>query len=227
MAGRTGAVARPDDDPLVRGAALAGAVSFLATVAGFTVGNVVDREVGDDLPEGLLAERLQENLGEVRAGAALLTLGAVLTVVFLGAVWLRFRRAAEWLAVVAVGSGLLLATQILGLADRGTELAGLADLNDDGTARALLSTSSEAVRTLAGPALLLAAAAALAGFGYGLFPRWFRWCSAGTAVALALVVAPLDVHPLVALVGSLWVLMTSLVLGIGDLIPTEDELSTP
>lgn len=227
MAGGTESIARLDEDPLVRGTALAGAVSFLVTVAGFTVGNVADRDVGADLPEGLLTERLQENLGEVRAGAALLTLGAVLTVVFLGAVWNRFRRAAEWLGVVAVGAGLLLASQILGLADRGTELAGLADLNDDGTARALLSTSSEAVRTLAGPALLLAAATAVAGFGYGLLPRWFRWASAGTAVVLALVVAPLDVHPLVALVGSLWVLVASLVFGLGDLIPTEDELSTP
>lgn len=225
MAGGTDSVGALRSRPLVRAAALAGAASFVATVAGITVGDVSGREVGADLPPGLLTGRLQEHLGEVRSGAALLALGAVLTVVFLGAVWIQFRQAAEWLAVVAVAAGVLLASQILGLADRGITLAGLADLNEDGTARALLATGSDAVRRLAAPAFLLSAAAAVAGFGYGLFPRWFRWGSAVVAVALAVVVAPLDAHPLLALLGGLWVLTASLLFGLGDLVPTEDDLS--
>jgi hypothetical protein len=87
------------------------------------------------------------------------------------------QRGAGWLAVVAVAGGI--AGAVLGLESAMLAIAAAVagDVGDTQTARTLLVFEWDSARLGVAPALATVAAATVAGFRHGVFPRWFSWLS--------------------------------------------------
>jgi hypothetical protein len=187
---------------LLRVASLAGAASVIVAYAGVSVGDVGGNGINPTMAPDVIAVELQEHSGALRAGAALLSVGAVLAVLFAGPLWLRLRAASDWVAVIGLAGAVLTAAQWLSFAADGIGLATAADLGNGVTAQVLVTTGWESARIAAVPSLVMVTAAVIAGFGYGLCPL----------VALT----PVGPAGLLGfLFGGLWVLVTSLLLARG------------
>ncbi len=158
-----------------------------------------------------MVRALQEHVGALRAASSLVSVGAVLAVVFAGPLWRRLRAAADWVAVIGVAGAVLTAAQWLSAAADGIAPATAADLGDGVTAQVLMTSGWESARVAAVPSLVMVTAVVLAGFGYGFFSRWFRWFTAAMLVPLLIALTPLGPAGLLGfLFGGLWVLVTSI-----------------
>ena len=193
-------------------AALAGAGSTVAVVAGSSIadtgGKGVDPTMG---PDGILRV-IRDLVGELQLGASIMCLAAVLLLVFLGPLWRRLRTASEPAAVVAVAGGVLAAGLFVDYARDTIALATAAELGDGVTAQVLTTAGWETARILAVPFLAMVAAAVVAGIGSDAFPAEFRWFSVAMLVPLVLAFSPVGPAGLLGLLGTVWVLVASLVL---------------
>ncbi|MFD2090726.1 hypothetical protein [Blastococcus deserti] len=210
----------PRTGVLERVAALAGAASIVVAYAGVSLGDLGGKGIDPTMAPEAIVRGIQEHAGALRAGAALISLGAVLAAVFAGPLWRRLRGASDWVAVIGAAGAVLAAAQWLSFAADGIGLATAADLDDGVTAQVLLTTGWESARIAAVPSLVMVTAAVIAGFGYGLFPRWFRWFSVAMLVPLVVALTPVGPSGLLGfLFGGLWVLVASLL--IASLIASE------
>jgi len=189
---------------LERVVALTGAASLVLAVAGDSTADVSGDGVDSAMSDQALVREVQAHAAELSAGAWIMTLGAVLGVVFLGSLWVQFARGSEWLAVIAVAGGLLFSIQVLRLAAGYLTLASTEELHDGPVARLVLSADYETGQQLPVPPLIMVVAALLASFRYGLFPRWFRWFNAALLVLLAIAFLPIGPAGLMGLLGTLW-----------------------
>ncbi len=80
------------------------------------------------------------------------------------------------------------------------------------TAQVLTTTGWETARIAAVPFLAMVAAAVVAGRSSEVFPAWIRWFSVAMLVPLVLALAPVGPAGLRGLLGTVWVLVASLVL---------------
>ncbi len=198
---------------LDRVVALAGAASIVAAYAGLSLGDMGGKGVDPTMAAETIVRALQDHAGALRAGASLLSLGAVLAVVFAGALWRRLSAASEWVAVIAVAGAVLTAAQWLAFAGDGIGMATAADLGDGVTARVLMTAGWESARTAAVPSLAMVTATVVAGLRYGLFPRWFRGFSAVLLVPLVVALTPIGPSGLLGFVfGGMWLLVASVLL---------------
>ena len=198
---------------LARVASLAGAASVVVAYAGVSFGDLGGKGINPTMAPDVIVGALQEHTDALRAGASLLSVGAVLVVLFAGPLWLRLRAASDWVAVIGMAGAVLTATQWLSFAADGIGLATAAELSSGATAQVLMTTGWESARIAAVPSLVMVTAAVIAGFGYGLFPRWFRWFSAAMLVPLLIALTPMGPAGLLGfLFGGLWVVVTSLLL---------------
>ncbi|MCF6745045.1 hypothetical protein E9529_12300 [Blastococcus sp. KM273128] len=192
---------------------LAGAASVVAAYAGASLGDLGGAGLNPSMAPDLLAARLQEHVGSLRAGASLLSVGAVLAAVFAGPLWQRLRAASGPVAVVGAAGAVLAAAQWLAFATDGIGLATAADVGNGATAQVLLTTGWESARTAAVPSLVMVLAVVVAGFGSGCFPRWFSWFSAATLVPLLVALTAVGPSGLLGFVfGGLWLVVASVVL---------------
>lgn len=152
---------------------------------------------------------------EARLGAAVIGAAVLLNVLFLGALWSRLRKGAEWLAAVALAGGAVGAMLLLlqGVLALGAVVA--ADSEAAETARMLLVLEWEYARTVVPPTLAVVGAATIAGLRHAVFPRWFSWMSLAFAVLLTLALLPFGPAGLLGASGGLWVITASLVLAFG------------
>ncbi|MGY1724765.1 hypothetical protein [Blastococcus sp. SYSU DS0533] len=198
---------------LRRLAPLAGAASVIAAYAGASLGDLGGAGIDPTMAPDVLVARMQDHVGALRAGAALLSVGAVLAAVFAGPLWQRLRMASGPVAVVGAAGAVLAAVHWLSFASDGIGLATAAHLGNGAAAQVLLTTGWESARTAAVPSLVMVLAVVVAGFGSGTFPRWFGWFSAATLVPLLVALTPVGPSGLLGLVfGGLWLVVTSLVL---------------
>lgn len=192
---------------------LAGAASVVVAYAGASLGDMGGAGIDPTMEPDLLAARLQEHVGALRAGASLLSVGAVLAAVFAGPLWQRLRVACGPVAVVGAAGAVLAAAQWLALATHGIGLATAADLGNGAAAQVLLTTGWETARTAAVPSLVMVLAVVVAGFGSGCFPRWFSWFSAANLVPLLVALTAVGPSGLLGFVfGGLWLVVASVVL---------------
>ena len=190
--------------------ALSGAASVVLLLAGDGIADVSGDGIDPGWPSRELIQALRDHTGELGLGAALVALAGVLAVVFLGTLWVQFRRGSEWLAVVGAAGGLLFATQVLQLASGYIGLASVEGLRDGPTARVLMAADYQTARLLAVPPLILAAASLVASTIFDMFPRWFRWFNITLLVVLLLSLFPIGPTGLMAILGISWFLVASL-----------------
>lgn len=196
---------------LERAAALAGAASVVVTSVGASLADVGGKGIDPTMAPEAMVRGLQEHAGAMRAGTSLVSVGAVLAAVFAGPLWHRLSAASPWVAVIGASGAVLTAALYLSEAADGIGLSTAADFDDGVTAQVLVTTGWESARILAVPSLIMVTATVLAGFGYGIFPRWFRWFSAAMLVPLVIALAPVGPAGLLGFFfGGLWVLVTSL-----------------
>lgn len=212
MASETTAERSTHDPPLVRVAALAGAASVVVLVVGSSLGDTGGKGIDPTMSPDAIVAGLRPLVGELQVAASLLSLSAVLLLVFLGPLWRRLRAASDAVAVVGVAGGVLAAGLLVAYARDGIAMATAAELGDGTTAQVLITSGWEAARILAVPFLAMVGAAVVAGFSPGVFPVWFRWFSAVMAVLLLLALAPVGPAGLLGLLGTLWVAVASLLL---------------
>ena len=209
MAGETAPVQVRHAGVLERVVALAGAASVVLLVAGDSVADVSGNAIDASLSDRVLTQALRDHAGELSLGAVIITLGAVAAATFLGAVWLQFRRASEWLAVIGVAGGLLYVQQVLRAAGGYTNLASVEASYDAPAARGVLLAGNETVALLPVPPLVMVIAALLASFRYGLFPRDFRWFNVALLVLLGIAFLPIGPAGLMGLLGLAWFIVAS------------------
>ncbi|WP_448613889.1 hypothetical protein [Modestobacter sp. URMC 112] len=191
--------------------ALAGAASVVVAFVGISFADVGGKGLDPTMTPETLAGGLHEHVDALTTGASLLSLAAVLAVLFAGPLWWRLRAAAGWVAAMGVAGAVLAGTLWIDLAAESIALATAADLGDGVTARVLLTAGWESARIGAVPSLVMVTAAVVAGFGYGVFAGWFRWFSALMLVPLVVALAPVGPAGLLGFTsGGLWVLVASL-----------------
>jgi hypothetical protein len=198
---------------LERAAALAGAASVVVAYAGISMADMGGQGIDPTMTPEAMVRGLQDHVGALRAGASLVSLGAVLAVLFAGPLWRRLRPASDWVARHRRRRGRAVRRQWLSVAADGIGLATAADLSDGVTAQVLLTTGWESARIAAVPSLVMVTAVVIAGLGYGLFPSWFRWFSTAMLLPLALALTPIGPSGLLGFVfGGLWVLAASVLI---------------
>ncbi|MGY1835279.1 hypothetical protein ACI79P_09230 [Blastococcus sp. SYSU DS0510] len=192
---------------------LAGAASVVVAYAGASLGDLGGAGISPTMAPDVLAARLEDHAGALRAGASLLSVGAVLAAVFAGPLWQRLRAASDGVALVGAAGAVLAAALWLSFAADGIGLATAADLGNGAAAQVLLTTGWESARLAAVPSLVMVLAVVVAGFGSGSFPRWFTWFSAATLVPLLVALTAVGPSGLLGFVfGGLWLVVTSLLL---------------
>jgi hypothetical protein len=214
----TAEIVRTDVDRapvLPRLGALAGAGSVVAAYVGISLGDVGGAGLDPTMTPEALVAGLQEQVGALRAGSALLSVGAVLAAVFAGSLWRRLRAASGGLAVVGAAGAVLAAVQWLSFAADGIGLATAADLGNGTAAQTLVTTGWESARVAAVPSLVMVAAVVAAAFAHHLFPRWYAWVSAATLVPLVLALTPIGPSGLLGFFfGGAWLVVTSVLLAV-------------
>jgi hypothetical protein len=212
----TAATVRPGTDrtgPTRRLGALAGAASVVVAYAGISLGDLGGGGLDPTMAPDVLVARLEEHVGALRSGAALLSVGAVLAAVFAGALWSRLRAASGSVAVVGAAGAVLTAALWLSFAADGIGRATAADLGNGAAAQTLITTGWESARLAAVPSLVMGAAVVIAGLVYGSFPRWFSWFSAATLVPLVVALTPIGPSGLLGFFfGGAWLVATSVLL---------------
>jgi hypothetical protein len=200
---------------LERVVALTGATSVVLLVAGDFIADVSGNGIDASLSDQALVQALREHAGEVSVGAVIITLGAVSAAVFLGSVWLQFRRASEWLAVIGIAGGLLYVMLALRLAGDYVVLASLEAVDDAVTARGVLAAGVVTTAQLPVAPLVMVITTLLAHLRYGVFPRSFLWFNVVLLALLVVAFLPVGPAGLMGLLGIAWFLVASLVFATG------------
>jgi hypothetical protein len=121
------------------------------------------------------------------------------------------RTGSERLAVVGVLGGVASAIT-LWLVNAGllTAMATAASFHDADAARLLLLTGWDTARVATAPNAVMIGACALAGWWYGVIPRWLVLLSVALLLLSVVVMLPFGPAGGAALVGGLWVLAASI-----------------
>lgn len=194
--------------------ALTGAVSVVLTVIGAGLTDHGGEGLSPDMPAGEILAGFASAAGDARTGAAIVGLALVLQLVFLGVLWARLHKGAPWLGAVALGGGFVGAALLAFLAVVAIAGAVAADSGAAEAARMLLTVEWEYARVVVPGNVAVVGSAAVAGFGYGVFPRWFNWVSFVFAVLLVLALLPVGPAGLVGASGGLWVIIASIVMAL-------------
>ena len=214
----TSEIVRTDVDrapALWRLGALAGAGSVVAAYAGISLGDVGGAGLDPTMAPEALVVGLREQVGALRTGTALLSVGAVLAAVFAGSLWERLRAASGSVAVVGAAGAVLAAVLWLSFAAHGIGLATAAELGSGAAAQTLVTTGWESARVAAVPSLVMVAAVVTAGLVHGAFPRWFTWASAATLVPLTVALTPIGPSGLLGFFfGGAWLVLASVLLAV-------------
>jgi hypothetical protein len=214
MTSDTVAVRAVRDRTAERIAALAGAVSVVVAVAASSIGDTGGKGIDPTMGPDAILRGVQPLVGELKASGALMSVAAVLLLVFLGPLWRKLRTSAEWVGVVGVSGGVVAAGLLTAYAYDALAMATAAELGDGTTAQVLTTSGWETARVLAVPFIVMVAAAVVAGSTPGVLPRWFRWFSAVMLVPLVAALSPVGPAGLLGLSGMLWVLVASLLLAV-------------
>jgi hypothetical protein len=166
-------------------AALSGAGSVVAALVGLSVAETDSLGLAPDTPAGTLVKAYTGHGAELRAGALLCVLAAVLALVFAGPLWMRFKVAGEWQAMVAVTGTVALSLGWLASAAQQVAFWTFAEFDNGEAARILLITGWDNWRYLCFGFLVLAIAAGLAGL-----PVWLRIISVFVAAIQVIAMVP-------------------------------------
>lgn len=201
----------PGRDVALRAVAACGALGVVAGLLGSGIADVTAEGVSPESSAQDLLDAYAHYLHRFQVGAVLSLVAFALQLVFLGALWARLRPGSERLAVVGVLGGVASAIT-LWLVSAGllTAMATAASFHDADAARMLLLAGWDTARVATAPNAVMIGASALAGWRYGVVPRWLVLLSA--ALLLLSVVGMLPFGPAggSALLGGLWILVTSL-----------------
>lgn len=209
---------------LLRVAALSGAGSFVLAVIGTAYTDKGARGLSPGLPTETLAAGFARYSQESMTGGALLGAAGLLSLVFLGPLWSRLERGSGWLAIIAVGGGvvgaaLLLLTAALAIAE------GTAGVYANGeAARTLLVLGWDSARVAAPPYLAMTLAAAVSGIRYHVFPTWLNAVSVIFTAVLGGALLPIGPAGLMGGLGGLWVVVVSLLLAFGRSLTTDVDM---
>ena len=166
-------------------AGLSGAGSLVAALVGLSVAETDSLGLAPDTPAASLVEAYSGHGVELRAGALLCVLAAVLALVFAGPLWMRFKVAGEWQAMVAVTGTVALGLGWLASAAQHVAFWTFAEFDNGEAARMLLIAGWDNWRYLCFGFLVLAIAAALAGL-----PLWLRIVSVLVAAVQVVAMVP-------------------------------------
>lgn len=198
-------------DAAVRAAALGGALSVVLGAAGAMVADVT----ADGVNPGSSAQDLVATYASfhhrLEVGAALSLVAFALQLVFLAPLWARVRPGSESLAVVAVIGGVGSAAALWMLAAfLDTAMVTAARFDDADAARMLLLAGWDTARVATAPNAVMMGACAIAGWRYGVFPRWLTAFS--VLLVLLSIGGMLPSGPAggAALLGGVWMLVVSL-----------------
>lgn len=205
-------------DPWARGVALAGVLPLpLVMLAGLLADLAANPGLNPGSSDAALLDGFREYRDETLVASSLYAAAAALTLVFLGALWVRLRAGAEWEAVVAIAGGVVAGVLWL-ILGAGTAVVSVvaADYSNADAARFLMIGAWETARLGVAPYLVMVAAATVGGFRFGVFPTWFNIF--GLAFTALLVVGMLPVGPagLIGSSGTVWTLLAGLVMAFGQ-----------
>ena len=175
-----------------------------------------------DDPSSAIAEALVDNRDDARLGAYIGFFGAFLLIVFVSRLHSALRNAtgpATWAPTVAlIGGTLLVVTLVVdaGFSYAASELHSYGLETQVATFFLLWSWSSANLYAPGFAALLTGAS--LVVFRSNTFPGWYRWISVALLTVIALLVMVLRATWFVAAPGSLWIVITSILLAV---VPVE------
>ena len=175
-----------------------------------------------DDPSSVIAKALVDNRDSARLGAFLGLLGAFLLIVFVSRLHGILRNAtgpAAWAPTVALIGGILLVATIVvdaGFSFAASELQSYGQETQVATFFLLWSWSSANLYAPGFAALLTGAS--LVVFRSNTFPGWYRWISVALLAVIALLVIVFRAAWFVAAPGSLWIVITSILLAV---VPVE------
>ncbi len=170
----------------LRLAGLTGAASLVAAFVGLSIAETNTLGLDPDTPAGVLVDTYSGLTAELRAGAILCAVAAVLALVFCGPLWMRYKESGEWQAMVAVAGALTMGLAWLAAAAEQVAFLTVAHYGNGEAARMVLITGWDTGRYLTLiPFLVLAIAGTLAAL-----PFWFRAVSAVVAALEASALVP-------------------------------------
>ncbi|HVF12449.1 MAG TPA: hypothetical protein VNA87_05115 [Actinomycetota bacterium] len=194
-------------------AALSGAIAVILSATGASLGDPYNSGLSPDPSDSAdaIATALVKIQDDVRLGVLLGSIGAFLLICFLG--YLRsylqsFEGPNGWLSSVAFGGGLVAVGLILvshSVVLAATETAAYGQ--DPVLAKVFLTHGWNYFYVVSPPLMAVVAASSFVGLRFGALPRWL------SIVGLLMLVVPFFAGAgLGAMVGLLWILITSVVL---------------
>lgn len=199
-----------------RVAAVSGAVGVVLTGAGAVLGDPYRSGLDADPMDGspLIAEALLKIREGARLGALLTLVGGFLLVWFVA--YLRhhlrsYEGADGWMASVAYGGGLIAIALLLVSASFGFAATEIVDYGDETViARVFLTHGWNYFYVISPPVMALVAASSVIGFRFRALPRWL------SIPGFLMRIGPFSAGAgLGAMLGLLWMLLTSVALALG------------
>jgi hypothetical protein len=204
------ATARQQTDRGLRIAALSGAASVVAGITGLTIAETETDGVTPHSSATFLVETYGAQTGELRTGAILTALAAVLGLVFLGPVWVRLKRAGEWQAMVAVAGGLMLAMYWLAASLQHAALVTFAEYSSGEAVRHALLGGWDTWQFIVVPVIAMTL-----GCAFAALPGWFRLASLFALAAAVIALVP-GLDPWLPVMGACaWLTTLSLLVAVG------------
>ncbi len=189
----------------LRLAGLTGAGSLVAAFFGLSISETDTLGLDPHSSAGVLVDAYGGHTAELRTGAILCTLAAVLALVFAGPLWMRLKSSGEWQAMVAVAGAVTMGLAWMAVALEQVAFMTFVEYSNGEAARMLLVTTWGNWGYLTFPFLIIAIAGALASL-----PTWFRCLSVVVAVIEAYAVLPQSDPWLPAMIGFAYGITVSL-----------------
>lgn len=152
---------------------LTGAASVIAAFTGLSIAETDSLGVDPRTPPSFIFDVYVAHTGQMRAGAILCAVAAVLAMVFCGALWVNLKAAGEWQAMVAVAGAFAMGLAWLAAAAEQVAFLTFAEYENGMATHMLLMAERDQWAYITVPFLVLAIAGALASL-----PTWFRAVSA-------------------------------------------------
>jgi hypothetical protein len=194
--------------------ALSGIVAAALATYGMALTNFGGKGIDPSQGADQILRLARDRMDGMLLGGQLLAIAVAPLLLWTALLSARIRTHAEsWVAMAAALGGGLLAVALLIEASWSLASAVAVDLGASDVLRVATTYGWEYARVLVGPALVVVASTAVAGFG-GAFPRAFAWASAGYAVLLAIALIPVFPGGMVALLFFGWIGVVSVVMAV-------------